>query len=70
MQDTLFTSDLMALRKRRANVGKAISVGLGRKHDPFRRGRLRIDSRLNAQYHRTFRHLTVVELRLTDKVAP
>ena len=65
MQDTLFTSDLMALRKRRANVAHQL-------------GLVYVDcatyiaqsERLKAQYKRTFYHLTVVELRLTDKVAP
>ena len=76
MQDHLFTGDLMALRKRRANVASALRLT---QDAHCRRGTLRtaagrlwrsdMESRLVHQYRRTFYHLTVIELRLTDKVS-
>lgn len=66
--DTLFTSDLMALRKRRANVGRELgSMRLA--HQRRRRYSPQTEA-LMSQLRRTFLHLTVVELRLTDKVTP
>lgn len=68
MQDTLFTSDLMALRKRRANVGRELRA-LREQYNRQRRYSVNREA-LMIQYSRTFLHLTVVELRLTDKVTP
>lgn len=65
MQDHLFTNDLMALRKRRANVGaelRWVTTRLAWKE------RKRAE-RLERQLRRTFYALTVIELRLIDKVA-
>lgn len=66
MHDHLFVSDLMALRKRRANVARVMHTSY-----VSYRSRRRFDARylrLYDQYKRTFFHLTVIELRLTDRV--
>lgn len=66
MNDTLFTSDLMALRKRRANVGRELRLmqDCCSGHHRYNRPR----RALMRQLRRTFYHLTVIELRLADKV--
>lgn len=66
-QDHLFTSDLMALRKRRANVASAIRCT--REAQPWIHTPTSVVSRLLRQYQRTFYYLTVIELQLTDKVS-
>lgn len=66
--ETLFTSDLMALRKRRANVARSISQSSDRRYTSgIEQKRANV---LIYQLYRTFYALTAVELSLTDKVTP